>query len=101
MMQLRHAVAHRTSAASSRGVKRKRPLPCSTKSQVRTSVELEVAYEPFLLKLPYYHKKMKLVLDIFCFYKLYIFYMTMDRYICLNQDHFITKLNNYFITKFN
>ena len=28
---------------------------------------------PFLLKLPYYHQNMTLVLDIFCFYKFYIF----------------------------
>ena len=28
---------------------------------------------PFLLKLPYYHQKMYLVFDIFCFYKFYIF----------------------------
>ena len=31
------------------------------------------AYGPFLLKLPYYHQKMYLVFDIFCFYKFYIF----------------------------
>ena len=30
-------------------------------------------YGPFLLKLPYYHQNMTLVLDIFCFYKFYIF----------------------------
>ena len=33
------------------------------------------SYGPFLLKLPYYHQKMYLVFDIFCFYKFYIFYM--------------------------
>ena len=30
-------------------------------------------YGPFLLKLPHYHQKVYLVLDIFCFYKFYIF----------------------------
>ena len=39
---------------------------------------------------------MYLVFDIFCFYKFYIFYMIMDRCIYLNQDHFVTKLNNGF-----
>ena len=32
-----------------------------------------LVYGPFLLKLPYYHQKVYLVLDIFCFYKFYIF----------------------------
>ena len=54
-------------------------------------------YGPFLLKLPYYHQKMKLVLDRFCFYKFYFFYMITDRCIYLNQDHFVTKLNNCFL----
>ena len=45
----------------------------------------------------YYHQKMKLVLDRFCFYKFYFFYMIMDRCIYLNQDHFVTKLNNCFL----
>ena len=40
---------------------------------------------------------MKLVLDRFCFYKFYFFYMIMDRCIYLNQDHFVTKLNNCFL----
>ena len=54
-------------------------------------------YGPFLPKLPYYHQKMKLVLDRFCSYKFYFFYMIMDRCIYLNQDHFVTKLNNCFL----
>ena len=59
----------------------------------------EFEYGPFLLKLPYYHQKMYLVFDIFCFYKFYIFLhdkYIMDRCIYLNQDHFVTKLNNGF-----
>ena len=32
-----------------------------------------LGYGPFLLKLPYYNQKVYLVLDIFCFYKFYIF----------------------------
>ena len=48
-------------------------------------------FGPFLLKLPYYHQKMKLVLDRFCFYKFYFCYMIMDRCIYLNQEHFVTK----------
>ena len=41
-----------------------------------------------------YHQKMKLVLDRFCFYKFYFFYMIMDRCIYLNQDHFVTQKSN-------
>ena len=37
------------------------------------SVHVSAPYGPFLLKLPYYHQKMYLVFDIFCFYKFYIF----------------------------
>ena len=33
----------------------------------------DLIYGLFLLKLPYYHQKMYLVFDIFCFYKFYIF----------------------------
>ena len=54
-------------------------------------------YGPFLLKLPYYHQKVELVLDILFLQILYFFYMIMDRCIDLNQDHFVTKLNNGFL----
>ena len=53
-------------------------------------------YGPFLLKLPYYHQKMYRYLTYFVFTNSIFFYMIMDRCIYLNQDHFVTKLNNGF-----
>ena len=41
-----------------------------TYQHIRTDKD---SYGPFLLKLPYYHQNMTLVLDIFCFYKFDIF----------------------------
>ena len=54
-------------------------------------------YGPFLLKLPYYHQNMTLVLDIFCFYKFYICLHDNGQVYYLNQGHFVTELNNGFL----
>ena len=40
---------------------------------ILNAYSVNTVYGPFLLKLPYYHQKMYLVFDIFCFYKFYIF----------------------------
>ena len=66
--------------------------------QITVCIAAKTTYGPFLLKLPYYHQNMTLVLDIFCFYKFYIcLHDNGPRCIYLNQGHFVTKLNNGFL----
>ena len=54
------------------------------------SKDYQNVYGPFLLKLPYYQKN-EIGPLLILFLQIIFFYVIMDRYIYLNQDHFITK----------